>query len=247
MENKNDCNIHHRKKLNNIKNKIIYLILIVCIFGSFFSSYYMFEAYNNTKIELSNVQLSLLELKESISINDQRRAKIENATNIILKYNTAKLSKITAVKYAAWYVNEAEKYPNYDYKLTLAIHLCESHFDKSKVGSSGELGVGQLMKYTANSLAKNLQIDFFTDSLRADTKTNIMISTKYLYDMLVDCNNNLELAVASYNGGPQTAYKQWKKGKIDKSEVSSFTLKYVPKVLKYYNQFINDESSFKIN
>jgi soluble lytic murein transglycosylase-like protein len=244
----NDLNIHHRqsKVLKNFKNKIIMVILIICFIFGGISVYLTYDAYINTKQQLSNVQLSLLELRESISINDQRHAKIQNATNIILKYNSINLPKNIAVKYAAWYVDEAEKYPNYDYKLTLAIDLVESHFDKTKIGSSGELGVGQLMRYTALSVAKDLEIDAYTDSLRADTKTNIMISTKYLYDMLVDCDNNLEFAIASYNGGPQTNYKQWKKGKLIKSEVPNVTLKYVPQVLAYYNQFIKDELLFQI-
>lgn len=248
----NDLNIHHRQTISSgskvIKeNKILIMIFILFFLFSGSSIYLIYHSYLNTKQELSNVQLSLLELKESISIDDQRHAKIQNATNIILKYNNVNLSKNIAVKYAAWYVDEAEKYPNYDYKLTLAIDLVESHFDKTKIGSSGELGVGQLMQYTALSVAKDLEIDAYTDSLRVDTKTNIMISTKYLYDMLVDCDNNLEFAIASYNGGPQTNYKQWKKGKLIKSEVPNITLKYVPKVLTYYNQFIKDELLFQIN
>lgn len=242
---KNTDNIdkHHKKQKTKIGTYIqivkdIFLILIfgtVCFFG--------YELYVENKYEMEKVQLSLLQLRESISIDNQRRAKIDHATNIILKYNS-KIKKEIAVQYASWYVNESEKYPNYDYKLTLAIHLNESHFNKDKIGSSGELGVGQIMRYTAQSIARDLQINAYNDSMRADTKTNIMLSTKYIHDMLVDCGGNVELAVASYNGGPRTKYKDWKKGNIDKTEVHPITLKYVPTVLSYYNQFSKDELVF---
>jgi soluble lytic murein transglycosylase-like protein len=239
--NENTEKIH--KKKNKIKTyiNIIKDIILIVVFLTI--GFYGYEMYDNNKKELEKVQLSLLELRESISIDNQRRAKIENATNIILKYNN-KISKEIAVQYAAWYVNEAEKYPNYDYKITLAIHLHESHFNKDKIGSSGELGIGQIMRYTAQSIARDLQINAYNDSMRADTKTNIMLSTKYIHDMLVDCGGNLELAIASYNGGPRTKYKQWKKGTISKEEVHPVTLQYVPMVLTNYNNFINDELKY---
>ncbi len=231
------------KKKNKIKIYINTIKDIILILVFFTIGFYGYEMYNNNKKELENVQLSLLELRESISIDNQRRAKIENATNIILKYNS-KIPKEIAVQYGAWYVNEAEKYPNYDYKLTLAIHLHESRFNKNKIGMDGELGVGQIMRYTAQNIARDLQISAYNDSMRADTKTNIMLSTKYIHDMLVDCGGNLELAIASYNGGPRTKYKKWKKGIITKDEVHPVTLQYVPMVLANYNKFVNNELKY---
>ena len=243
LENDTNINTKLKKKRKSVKSFIDILKDLIIIVVFLWIGFYGYENYTNNKKELEKVQLSLLELRESISIDNQRRAKIENATNIILRYNI-KMPKEIAVQYAAWYVNEAEKYPNFDYKITLAIHLNESHFDNKKIGSSGELGIGQIMRYTAQSIAKDLQINAYNDSMRADPKTNIMLSTKYIHDMLVDCNNDLELAISAYNGGPRTKYKEWKKGNISKEEVHSVTLKYVPSVLAYYNQFIKEEMNF---
>jgi len=109
-----------------------------------------------------------------------------------------------------------------DPNLVKAIIAIESCFDHKAVSSVGARGLMQLMPATAKELGVK-------DSF--DGKANIRGGIKYFSQMLERFNNNIELALAAYNAGPNAVEKY---GGIPPY---AETKGYVKKVLKRYNKF----------
>jgi len=110
-----------------------------------------------------------------------------------------------------------------DPNLVKAIIAIESCFDRKAVSSVGARGLMQLMPATAKELGVK-------DSF--DGKANIRGGIKYFSQMLERFNNNIELALAAYNAGPNAVEKY---GGIPPY---AETKGYVKKVLKRYNRYI---------
>ena len=85
-----------------------------------------------------------------------------------------------------------------DYNLVKAIVRAESGFRPDSVSPKGAVGLMQLMPGTAKKL--NVK-----DSL--DPYQNMKAGVRYLKKMLARFENNLPLAVAAYNAGPEAVEK----------------------------------------
>ncbi len=139
-----------------------------------------------------------------------------------------KTSRKTARHNTKWRRNKA-KYNHLVHKYALkykldpqllhAIIQVESAYNPAAISSKGAIGLMQLMPDTAKRYGiKN----------RLDPKQNIHAGAHYLHDLLKLFNNNLKLAVASYNAG-ENAVKRY--GKIPPYKE---TQQYVKKVFKLY-------------
>jgi len=84
-----------------------------------------------------------------------------------------------------------------------AIIRQESMFDAGAVSPSGALGLMQLMPPTARSVAGKLKIKKFNPSnLTSDPRTNVVLGSSYLADLVDKFSGSYVMAIAGYNAGP---------------------------------------------
>lgn len=114
----------------------------------------------------------------------------------------------------------SEKY-GVDPKLITSIIKAESNFNPNAVSKAGASGLMQLMPQTAKALGVT---NIF------EPKENIEGGIKYFKGLLSEFDQNLPLALAAYNAGPETVKKTNSIPQIDETQ------NYVEKVLKYYNE-----------
>jgi len=84
-----------------------------------------------------------------------------------------------------------------------AIIRQESMFDAGAVSPSGALGLMQLMPPTARSVAGKLKIKKFNpNNLTNDPRTNVVLGSSYLADLVDKFSGSYVMAIAGYNAGP---------------------------------------------
>ncbi len=120
------------------------------------------------------------------------------------------------------YIDKASEQYNVDKNLIKSVILAESAGNEKAVSGAKAKGLMQLMDKTAKDLGVNNVFD---------PEENISGGTKYLSQMLRLYNGNVNLALASYNAGPQNVEKY--------NGVPPFeeTKSYITRVLGYFNHF----------
>lgn len=129
-----------------------------------------------------------------------------------------------------------------DENLVFAVIKAESNFQEDAVSHKDALGLMQIMKETAEDVARkyNIEIDFNNSEREIlNVQNNIKIGTKYLA-VLLEKYKNIEVAVAAYNAGIGTVDNWIEKGiiKSDGSNIENIPYKetnnYVRKILRNY-------------
>ena len=129
-----------------------------------------------------------------------------------------------------------------DENLIFAVIKAESDFQEDAVSHKDALGLMQIMKETAEDVARkyNIEIDFNNSEREIlNVQNNIKIGTKYLA-VLLEKYKNKEVAVAAYNAGIGTVDNWIEKGiiKSDGSDIENIPYKetnnYVRKILRNY-------------
>jgi hypothetical protein len=119
-------------------------------------------------------------------------------------------------------IQQAAKHYSVDADLITSVIAAESNFDPKAISRRDARGLMQLLPTTATSLGvKNI----------FDPKENIEAGTHYLSDLLALYKNDLALALAAYNAGPERVQRYGQR-------VPPFaeTISYVRRVKQTYNQ-----------
>ena len=109
-----------------------------------------------------------------------------------------------------------------DHHLVKALIRAESRFDHEALSSRGAIGLMQLMPATAKDMGvKNPY----------DPRENIEGGVRYLKYLLKRFNNDVTLALAAYNAGPETVKRYGCVPPFNE------TKEYLKKVLDFYSQY----------
>jgi len=111
------------------------------------------------------------------------------------------------VKYEAKIRAEAKK-RGLDPYLVMGLIRQESAFSPTARSVVGASGLMQIMPATGRELGRKL-LPVFSDKSLTDPEVNITLGTYYLKQLITLLNNEVELAVAGYNGGPYRI-KRWR-------------------------------------
>lgn len=112
--------------------------------------------------------------------------------------------KIKKTQYPIKYEHFVEKYSEeygLDKYLVYAVMRTESRFDKYAVSNAGAMGLMQITDETGEDCARRLKISGYSDNALFDPEINIEIGCYYL-KRLIDKYDNVNNALAAYNGGP---------------------------------------------
>ena len=214
----------------NITKDIIIIVLILAV------SYLGYEAFKDNRERMKSFEMALTKMGTGISLDNQRKAKISKATEMILSRNK-KLPQEVAMNYAELFVDEADKYTNFDFVLLISIASQESAFNSHANSETGAKGLMQVMPMTAMDMCEYLHMTYI-DTMLYDPKYNIRIGTKYVNN-LMSAFNNIEHVISGYNAGETGAkrYIAYRKGTGPKTSVAEENLKYVPAVLAFKAEY----------
>jgi len=101
--------------------------------------------------------------------------------------------------------NEQELSPN----LVFAMVRQESAFDAEARSWAGARGLMQLMPATGKEVAQRLGLSYSSSRLN-DPDFSVRLGTRYFRQVLDMFDDNQELALAGYNGGPYRIKKLWR-------------------------------------
>ncbi|MDD4179878.1 MAG: transglycosylase SLT domain-containing protein, partial [Candidatus Margulisbacteria bacterium] len=132
--------------------------------------------------------------------------------------------------------------------LVLAVIREESRFSAKAVSRSGARGLMQIMPRTGRGIAKDLDLPKYRTTKLYEPASNVKMGTYYLSNLIKSFSNNVYLALAGYNGGPNKIkkyVKYWYNGDLGLVDIDEFvesipsreTRLYVQKVMGSYFEY----------
>lgn len=158
--------------------------------------------------------------------------KVFKVENIILK-------SIYPIEYSEYVYKYSEQY-GVDPLLMFSLIKAESNFKTDGVSSSNAIGLMQLMDSTAEEVAKNIQMEYNSDTTLYNPEENIQLGIKYFSELMKYYDQNYILALAAYNAGIGNVKNWIEEGiiKEDGSDVENIPFKetnnYVRKIISNY-------------
>ncbi|MFZ3231545.1 MAG: lytic transglycosylase domain-containing protein [Pseudobdellovibrio sp.] len=147
---------------------------------------------------------------------------------ILVQNHLPKKHKSKAEKITKAILSEANHY-NIDPVFIASIIRTESAFNPRAIGTSGEIGLMQLMPNTGKYIAHKINMKFYGAKTLRDPVKNIKLGAAYFNYLREKFDNKANRYIPAYNMGP---------GKIAKVEQRKDLPKiYSDKVLKYYEAF----------
>jgi len=192
-------------------------VLLWAVFPAFsFANMYTFVDENGV-IHFSNVP------------NDPRYVKVKTQKGMQLRAPSASPRYVNVRDYEHYIRSVGSRY-QVDPLLIQAVIKAESNFDSQALSCKGAQGLMQLMPGTARDMRVS---DPF------DPLDNIKGGTRYLRKMLNIFDDDVHLALAAYNAGPEVVKN------IGRIPDIPETVEYVERVLRHYRRYQIASSSDK--
>lgn len=207
--------------MNMNQSNTLLLLKILSFLFAFVCNNALADVYLDTS-QTEEIKISSYALYEHHSITIEEEEVVDGAQNIVI---TPK-SKLSGAYLSLPYNHEvmaAAKETSLDPALIHAVIATESKHNPRALSNKGAYGLMQLMPTTARR---------FNVKDKNNTKQNIVAGAKYLRELLTLFNGDLKLTLAAYNAGPGAVKKY-------SNQIPPYkeTMQYVPKVLKYYQQY----------
>jgi soluble lytic murein transglycosylase len=135
-----------------------------------------------------------------LSQKPQKEEEVIQEIQEVLARNSKDLSNETQRELAKLIYAESLRY-NHDPKFILALIAIESSFQNRSVSEKGAKGLMQLMPEVAESIAKDLGIEWKGDLTLFNPYLNIRMGI-YYFSQLVSDFNDIRVALTAYNYGP---------------------------------------------
>ncbi len=159
--------------------------------------------------------------------------------------------KIWQLSYPKGYWKQvAEKAGRYklDPYLILAVIREESRFNPKATSRSNAKGLMQIIPPTGRGIAKDLKLSRYRTQKLYEPTLNVEMGSYYLSNLIKNFSNNIYLALAGYNGGPNKIkryVKTWYNGDLGLVDIDEFiesipgreTRLYVQKVMGSYFEY----------
>ncbi len=150
--------------------------------------------------------------------------------------------RIYPLKYKNEVVRFSKEY-DLDPHLVMGVIWVESKFKPEATSNKGARGLMQIIPRTGQWIADQVGVSEYDDEMLYDPETNIMFGCWYLAYLLRVFDNDVQLALASYNGGMGNVMK-WLKddrysddGRHLKAIPFKETRDYLQRVLDVQNQY----------
>jgi len=130
---------------------------------------------------------------------NHRKETIQEILSVLERHRTGLVS-VTKEELAEVIYEEAIRH-NHDPKFIMALIFAESEFWNWAVSEKGAKGLMQIMPYVAESIAKELGIEWSGDRTLFNPHLNIKMGVYYLNQLTLDFND-LRVALAAYVYGP---------------------------------------------
>lgn len=227
---------YEKSRSKKFSRVIIYsLIGIFCLTATSLSiRYFKVAQFQTTKI--SELERALQDLRSQMNVDSIRQYSIQKVLAIIDRFNS---SMEPNLKYdiANTVYEMSVKYPNLDVDLICATITHESGrtWDPQVESHAGALGLMQVMPPTGMFVAADEGLIWTSPhDVLFNPIYNIRIGCRYLSALISDYD--LDGGLAAYNGGLRRAALWIKQGRPD-GILWDETTKYIPSVIRIYNEY----------
>ena len=209
-----------------IQSHTLLLLKVFSILFAFVCNGALADVYIDTS-QTEEIKITSYALDQQHSITIEEDVVVGSAQNAAITPGSKLRGNYSSVPYASLPYNHeviaAAKETSLDPALIHAVIATESRHNPRAQSNKGAFGLMQLMPATARR---------FNVQDRNDPKQNIVAGAKYLRELLTLYKGDLKLTLAAYNAGPGAVKKY-------SNHVPPYreTMQYVPKVLKYYQQY----------
>jgi Transglycosylase SLT domain/PilZ domain len=211
---------------------VVSLLLMVAVASASIAFHHLREINDRIDSAIARVERKTRELDSGVRFDARRQGLLLGIRDEIREANS-RIGQTEAYRYAQLVLRASEKYPAVDPLLFLAVGIVESGYNSAATSHASAVGLYQIQPATGRLLARTLSWEY-SDEMLYDPEKNTELAALYL-DILLSTYDDVELALAEYNGGPRNAHYFYS----DSSRLAEETRNYVPKVMRIYQGLQN--------